>query len=234
MGQVPSYGIIGGGRVAKHVSHYFGLENVSFKAWSRDSLKPIQESLRDADVILLLVSDGAIEKVIDENPFLKSRSLVHFSGSHISTRAWGAHPLMTFTNQLYDLDFYRKIPFIVEKGKAFRNYFPDLKNPSYSIKIEDKNLYHAMCVLSGNFTTIMWNKMFETLEDRFHIPRQAAYLYLEKITENLKDLGPQALTGPLVRHDVETIAKNLKALQSDPFEKVYRAVADIYLPGEVL
>jgi predicted short-subunit dehydrogenase-like oxidoreductase (DUF2520 family) len=234
MGQVPIYGIIGGGRVARHFSNYFDLSHIPFKSWTRKSLKPIRDTLDGANTFLLLTSDSAIEKVILENPFLQSQKLVHFSGSHVSKMAWGAHPLMTFTDQLYDLELYTRIPFIVEEGKVFKDYFPHLPNPSYSIKAKNKDLYHAMCVLSGNFTTILWNKFFEALEDEFKIPHQVAFLYLEKIVANLKNAGPTALTGPLVRKDITTVSKNLKALKDDPFEKVYRAFADIYLPGEKL
>src|ERR1022692_3184013 len=98
MGQVPVYGIIGGGRVARHFSTYFSLTNIPFKSWTRKSLRPIREALDGVDIYLLLVSDGAIEKVIAENSFLQSQKLVHFSGSHVSILAWGAHPLMTFTD----------------------------------------------------------------------------------------------------------------------------------------
>src|ERR1035438_6684567 len=102
MGQVPVYGIIGDGRVARHFKHYFSLEKIPFFHWFRKSSKPIEDVLSTAEVVLILVSDSAIEKVITENPFLKTRKLIHFSGSHISTDARGAHPLMTFTNELYN------------------------------------------------------------------------------------------------------------------------------------
>jgi 2-dehydropantoate 2-reductase len=228
MGQVPVYGIIGGGRVAKHFSQYFDLSHIPFKTWTRKSLRSIEDSLDGAEIILILVSDSAIEKVIAENPFLKNRKLVHFSGSLVSSQAWGAHPLMSFSDRLYDLEVYRRIPFVVEEGNTFKNYFPTLVNPSYSIKAKNKNLYHAMCVLSGNFTTILWNKFFETLESQFQIPRQAAFPYLEQVADNVKNLGPSALTGPIVRKDTVTISNNLKALEGDPFENVYRAFVEIY------
>jgi predicted short-subunit dehydrogenase-like oxidoreductase (DUF2520 family) len=234
MGQVPKYGIVGDGRVAKHICRYFSLEHIPFKSWSRKSSLSLEESLLDTDTILLLVSDSAIENVITEHSCLNKLKLVHFSGSHVSKRAWGVHPLMSFSEKIYDLETYRRIPFIVEEGKVFKDYFPNLINPFYSIKVKNKSLYHAMCVLSGNFTSILWNKFFETLESQFQIPRHVAFLYLEKIVSNLKELGPGAVTGPLIRRDLTTVSNNLKALQNDPFKKVYRAFADIYIPGEKL
>jgi 2-dehydropantoate 2-reductase len=233
MGQVPKYGIIGDGRVARHFKNYFLLEKIQFSSWSRNDPKTIVESLDGADTVLVLVSDSAIDKIINENAFLKDKRLVHFSGSHLSSHAWGAHPLMTFTNKLYTLDFYRKIPFVVEEGGEFADYFPQLVNPSFAIKKEAKSLYHALCVMSGNFTTILWNKFFESLENEFSIPRTAGLPYMEAIFQNLRAEGKSALTGPIVRGDIETIKKNLSALHG-PFEKIYRAFTEIYVSGELL
>jgi hypothetical protein len=83
-------------------------------------------------------------------------------------------------------------------------------------------------VLSGNFSCLLWQKFFTHLEKEFQIPRSIAHSYLNQVTENLL-LDPQtALTGPLVRGDQDTVAKNILALASDPFQDVYQSFVKCY------
>ncbi|MBX3041835.1 MAG: DUF2520 domain-containing protein, partial [Bdellovibrionaceae bacterium] len=83
-------------------------------------------------------------------------------------------------------------------------------------------LYHALCVLGGNFPVLLWNKM-ETDLKAMGLPEESTRLYIQRVSENYLKMGPRALTGPLVRKDESTIQKNLAALSLDPWEKVYRA-----------
>jgi predicted short-subunit dehydrogenase-like oxidoreductase (DUF2520 family) len=240
MGQVPkiSYGIIGGGRVAKHFSHYFSLLGVPFKIWSRKDLElglSAQAALENCHVILVLVSDSQIENVISgQSPWLNKKIVVHFSGSHNSEKALGFHPLMTFGLDLYDLETYQKICFIGEKGsKDFATVFPDLKNEHFTIPKDSKPLYHAFCVMSGNFSVLLWQNLFEELSQRWDIPSRAAAPYLEQITKNLVTHSSLALTGPLQRKDMTTIEKNRKALRDNKNKKnlilIYDAFVENYL-----
>jgi len=238
MGQVPEeifqplYGIVGSGRVATHFCRYFDLMKIPFRHWYRSLGNSLEDILGAVPVVLLLISDSQIENFIESYPFLKKKKLVHFSGSLITPYAQGFHPLMTFTREPYDLDVYRKIPFFVQKGRfEFNEIFPALENPHYNVNPEQSDLYHALCVLSGNFTTILWDKFFSELEDRFSVPRAAAFPYLDQIVENLKRDSRSALTGPLQRRDHKTISKNLSALKNDPFQKVYEAFVEVFGGG---
>jgi predicted short-subunit dehydrogenase-like oxidoreductase (DUF2520 family) len=226
----PSYGIIGDGRVAEHMAHYFRLREIPFRVWSRrlSHLPPATE-LCQQDIILVLIKDSAIEKWIDDNPTLQQKTLVHFSGSLVTKKAFGAHPLMTFGHELYDLEVYEKIPFIFEEGQKhfdglrFQNLFPRLKNPSHSIHHLKKPLYHAYCVMSQNFTTLLWQKFFKELESQFHIPSDAAKPILEQTLINLLKNPEASLTGPLARADMKTIQANIESLKDDSFQNVYEA-----------
>jgi 2-dehydropantoate 2-reductase len=234
MGQVPQtiYGIIGDGRVATHFKHYFTLLDLPVRTWSRRAAKSdprqLPEQLQYCDTILVLIQDAAIVPFIQEHPFLKTRTLVHFSGSLTTPLAFGVHPLMSFGPSLYDLVTYRRIPFVCDFGFRFQEVFPGLENPVFEIKPELKPLYHSLCVMSGNFTVLLWQKMFAELETTFDIPREAAVPYLSRIASNLIEDSRGALTGPLQRRDSETIERNLEALESDPFHRVYRSFVDAY------
>lgn len=232
MRQAPKYLIIGDGRVAYHFTYYFHFLRLNFQKWSR-SKNTVEEleKLCDEDThILLLISDSAIENFIKENPcLLRAKYLIHFSGRLVLDNCYGAHPLMTFSNKRYKLSSYLKIPFILEEGgPPLSELLPGLKNQSFEIPKEMKAYYHALCVLSGNFTTILWQKFFKELKGQFNLKKKIAYPYLEQVTENLIVKADEALTGPLARNDQETIESNLEALKDDPYKKVYEAFVEIF------
>jgi predicted short-subunit dehydrogenase-like oxidoreductase (DUF2520 family) len=133
---------------------------------------------------------------------------------------------MTFGPELYDLDTYRSIPFICERGGvSFHRVFPTLVNPVHAISPADKPLYHALCVLSGNFTTVLWAKAMRDFENRLGLPRKSLAPFLERTAENTLAAGGTALTGSLARGERGTIERDLAALDGDAFAGVYRAVA---------
>ena len=219
-------GIIGDGRVATHFCHYFRLVGVPFRQWSRRSP---QESLADCPVILLLVSDPAIDEVASHYP---DRTCVHFSGSFCSPHIHGMHPLMSFGRELYSRAEYELIAFVAEDPAIFRRLFPRLANPCYGIRPEDKARYHALCAMAGNFTGFVWAKLFEEFPARLGIPAEAAIPYLERVCRNIAAAPTQAgtfLTGPIVRKDSRTVAKHIAALDGDPYRQVYETFARIHL-----
>lgn len=227
MGQVPEYAIIGAGRMARHFCHYLHLLNIPYQQWSRkvDPAHTKLEAIIDrCNPIVILIHDGAIKSFISQHPFLQRKTLVHFSGSLRTELANSAHPLMTFSNELYSLNDYQKIPFVFEKGRlSINELLPGLSNPSFEIPVDLKPFYHAMCVMSGNFTALLWQKFFTELETVFKIPKEMAFPYLKQISLNLQKDSLSALTGPLVRKDQATIQANLQALANDPYQKVYQA-----------
>ncbi|MBF0547033.1 MAG: DUF2520 domain-containing protein [Candidatus Riflebacteria bacterium] len=226
------YGIVGSGRVSRHFAKYFQLLGLDFTTISGRGVAraEIEAKFAECDVLLVLISDDQISDFIEKNlhSFPKS-TLVHFSGCLSIEGVQGAHPLMTFSNEIYDLDTFSRIPFVCEKGKSrFEDLFPNLKNPVYYIDSEMKPFYHALCVMAGNFTSILWQKLFRDFEEKLRIPPEAAFLYLQKVVENLVGNFREALTGPFARGDYKVIEKNLKSLQNDEFQKIYLAFAGLF------
>ncbi len=235
MRQVPEFdtapfGIVGNGRVARHFQHYFNLQGLSVRTWSRHAPgPPPPETLADCQTVLLLIRDEAIVPFIEAWPLLRRKRLVHCSGSLVTPAAEAAHPLMTFGPALYDLADYRAIPFVLDAGGTpFSELLPGLPNPSYAIQSADRPYYHALCVMAGNFSTMLWLKLFDELEGHFGMPSAAAYPYLARVAANVMADGRQALTGPLSRGDRQAVAANLKALEGDPYHAVYAAFARVY------
>lgn len=235
MRQVPGpdgapIGIVGDGRAARHFLHYLNLLGLPALTWARRAAAAgPTDTLAPCGTVVLLIRDSEIVPFIGAWPALKAKRLVHCSGSLVTDAAEGAHPLMTFGGDLYDLATYRSIPFILESGRTpFSQLLPGLPNPSFSIPAAERPYYHALCVMAGNFSTMLWLKLFVELERRFQIPASAAHPYLAQVTTNLLADGSRALTGPLARGEVETIGANMKALEGDSFHGVYAAFARAY------
>jgi predicted short-subunit dehydrogenase-like oxidoreductase (DUF2520 family) len=99
-----------------------------------------------------------------------------------------------------------------------------LPNPSFAIAPADRPYYHAMCVLAGNGSTLLWARLFDVFQKRLGIPASAAHPFLKQVAANLLVDPVNALTGPLSRGDRGTIDSNLAALDGDPFRDVYVAL----------
>lgn len=227
----PTYLIIGSGRVAQHFQCYLSLLQLPFESWSRqqNNAQDLVFFSKKSSVVLLLISDQAIASFVEQCPFLKEKNLVHFSGALAIEGIHSAHPLMTFTPGCYDLATYQKIPFILStEGPAFAQLLPGLPNAAYHVPEQLRPYYHALCVLSGNFTALLWQKFFKELEGRFQLPKEVAHPYLQQVMQNLLGSTQQALTGPLMRGDQKTITANLQALESDDFQKIYQAFVEVY------
>lgn len=225
--------------MAAHMQHYLALLGIPFLRWSRSagqSANQLRELIELSTHVLLLISDSAIETFYQQNPSLKSKSCVHFSGALVSPSIPSAHPLMTFShpeqNGYYDLATYQKIPFVLEANRASgEELLPGLINPIYFIPSELKTHYHALCVMSGNFTTILWEKVFTDFEKILGLPREILFPYLQQTTSNLETSTQtkSVLTGPLVRGDQATILKHMKVLESDSFVEIYRSFVLNYI-----
>jgi len=227
--QVPrkNYLIIGRGRLARHLGRYFNLLNITHRIWYRESAPELLQSwAQEADKILMAIPDGEIEAFIVASNLPQSKT-VHFSGALNTKLAEKIHPLMTFSNELYELDDYLKIPFVGVKGKStLKQLLPELDNPYYEIEENQFALYHALCVLSGNGTVVLWQNVIEAFAKNFDLPREILTPYLERIFINLSSHPDEALTGPWSRGDVKTIEKNKAALETSALFNVYQALSE--------
>ena len=235
MGQVPAtktkypYLIVGNGNLASHFHHYFNLLGISHHRWWRKALEPFHSLLEKSERVLVLISDD------DNSPFIRENRLsgdskiwIHCSGLLSLPLVESAHPLFSFSDHLYTLETYEKIPFVMEKtSRSFKEIFPGIENPHCTIPSNLKPHYHAWCVMSGNFSTMLWENFFSFLEESLHQHHSFAYPYYESIFQNLT-YAKKPLTGPFSRKDFSTIEKHIKALSKDPFLEVYQAFYNIF------
>ena len=219
-----TYTIVGDGKVARHFACYFQQLGVQFNCWTRkNSLQALQHKIADADFILLLISDDAIDTFVKNNSCLHNKSLIHFSGTLSIDNVIGCHPLMTFAQNLYDLETYQSIPFVCDEGADFTYLFPQLYNQSFNIPKTDKAYYHALCVMAGNFTQTLMRETSDQLNHQLKLPDSILFPYLLQNTKNFINNPDDSATGPIQRNDFTTVSKHLRALKNNPLEGVYQS-----------
>ena len=226
------YLIIGSGKTATHFSRYFSLLGLSFTCWNRqDSITAFKAQLQHSTHIILAISDPAIEPFFNDNLQNYSGVSIHLSGSLNLPRVKACHPLMTFGATLYDLATYKSIPFVLDRNEDLAALLPGLPNSFYTIDAKQRALYHALCVVGGNFTTLLWSEMSKGFAS-IGLSAEIAKPYLKQVLENFLSVGVDSLTGPLARKDIQTVERNIEALSgsSSGLADIYTAFAKAYLP----
>lgn len=252
--------IIGSGRLALHLNHYFNLLGIPHQIWNRRSSSfenldfLLKEASNQGSQVYLALSDSAIYPFFEKHLKSKNIQAVHFSGLLSFPEIPSAHPLMSFGNTFFDLKVYEKIHFTISGATQLSELLPGLKNPFSLISEENKSYYHSLCVLGGNFSQVLIKKMVLELE-ALQIPKQASELYLNQIIKNtfielehikmnnkdsqgsnesreslLQNCLPSS--GPLVRKDLQTLKTHLEVLATDPFYSVYKTILDLFLTSK--
>lgn len=227
-----SYGIAGDGRASTHLQAYFRLLKIPYKLWRRSSGLPPETMLAGCSTVFILIKDGDIASFISSNPFLKGKTLIHFSGSLDIKGAFAMHPFVPFCDAPLSLGEYRRIPFALDhRLKSMKRLVPEFKNPVFRVKKGEKKLYHALCALGANLPVILWQKTLKDLNGKFGIPREQVQRYFQASMDNFRKDPVRALSGPISRRDAVTIAADIRALGNDPFAEVYSVFAEIYSSG---
>lgn len=253
--------IVGNGRLAKHLLCYFRQltdvnlsqslsqslshwyrEPASSQAISELSLQDLQNKISAVDMIFLLISDDAIAPFYQQHLAGKNKTVVHCSGALNVPGILSIHPLMSFTNQLYELEIYQKIAWVVfsesavsnstlvqTKEAVLHNFLSLLPNPKYYLHPEKKALYHTWCVIGGNFPVLLWSRM-QTGFQQLGLDPQISEIYLQQVFHNFMQNPAGALTGPLARKDHQTISKNLLALAQMPEAHIYESFLKVFYP----
>jgi predicted short-subunit dehydrogenase-like oxidoreductase (DUF2520 family) len=234
MGQVPMQTIliIGHGKTARHLSYYFKQLSYNILNWhyKRNDFNQLHSMFESSDYCFLLIKDDAIQSFVQRNIFLKAEKTFHCSGSLAIDGVRCIHPLMTFSENLYELNFYKKIHWaIFEPEKKLSDYLPNLNNPYFFVEPDKKIFYHTMCVMSGNFTQLLLQQVIFQWQNNLHLNQSSLQPYLQMILENFWEGGATALTGPLARKDFGTIKKHLNILQDSPLLNIYQTFLKLHL-----
>jgi predicted short-subunit dehydrogenase-like oxidoreductase (DUF2520 family) len=209
---------------------------------------PAPAAVRTADIVVLAVPDPAIEPTAAMiAPWLGRASIVlHVAGSRgpealLSCREAGAaigvlHPLVSFAGPKQAPPL-RGATFVIdgdrEAMRAARRLAGALGARVLAARVHGP-AYHAAASLAANGTVGLaaiavdvWARLGLS---RRSAERAVASL-LESVVRNLAQVGlPDALTGPIVRGDAETVTRHRRALRAHPSAaRAYDALAPAIL-----
>jgi len=204
-----------------------------------------------ANVVILCVRDPQLDETIAEvsaaasdgriargTVILHTSAIAEPTGLNALTQAGFPggtfHPLVPFSDPEVSAELLRKGWIGVDGENAAKNVSRRLAGHLGARVLEipagKKPAYHAAAVISSNFPVVLASVAGHLLHD-IGIPDASAYQAVESLMSgalaNMKQSLPDdALTGPIVRGDAETVGKHLRALQGHgAASEVYRALS---------
>lgn len=204
-----------------------------------------------ADIIFITTGDDQLADTAQQLHQLQLRQpvlLIHCSGLHtaeliqprkidrkeeIDTLAM--HPLQTFASPEQGVAALAGSYFSLQGNERAlatgQQLVSDLGGIPFTIAADSKVLYHAAACMASNFVTTLLGAVATTLErcdSAEKIPLEAVAPLVNSAVNNTLSMGAaQALTGPIVRGDVQTVAQHLEQLaHNDPrIARLYRCLA---------
>lgn len=244
-------GFIGAGRVATALAirwYSLGYPVTGIMSKHKDTAEslarlvaaPAVTTPPQADILFLAVSDDALPDVAASLSGAKlSGAVVHTSGVH-SVDIFGDgfptgsfHPMYVFRGGTRLRGDEKMLVGIEASSPVLQGQLMELAGalggqPALiQAGVQHKVLYHAGAVIASNYLVTLYAMSHNLLVDKVGIPsdlaRDALLNIMAGVLENLRVLPPsEALTGPIARNDQTTIQKHLSALESTPYEAVYR------------
>jgi predicted short-subunit dehydrogenase-like oxidoreductase (DUF2520 family) len=207
----------------------------------------------DADLFWLCVPDSQIRETsrqLSAQRGWKGIVVLHSSGALTSdelqdlqargARIASAHPMMTFVGS--SQPSFAGVPFAIEGDAAAvrvaKKIVLSLGAQAYPIRKRDKAAYHAW----ATFASPLFTALLATTEQVARLAGVPAKEARKRMTPILRQTlanyaaraAPKAFSGPIIRGDVDTVKRHLRALGvSGPVMEVYRALAraaTLYLP----
>lgn len=187
--------------------------------------------LPSSAIILICTPDDEIDTVARAlTAHAKSGTVLHTSGALSSNalaplaraglHTGSIHPLVSVSDPTIGAEALGGAFFCVEGDltavRLARRIVADLSGTAFSIRSENKTLYHAAAVIASPHATALFDVAVSTLMaaglDR-KTARRVLTPLLESTVANLKRSdAAEALTGTFARGDVATVKRHLKAL----------------------
>jgi len=185
--------------------------------------------------VILAANDGRIARgtaILHTSAIAEPAAFARLSAAGFPTGTF--HPLVPFSDPDVSAELLRRGWIGVDGDNAARNASRRIAGHLGARVLEippgRKPAYHAAAVISSNFPVVLASVAGHLLHD-IGIPDASAYQAVESLMSgalaNMKQTLPDdALTGPVVRGDAETVAKHLRALQGQSAaSEVYRALS---------
>jgi predicted short-subunit dehydrogenase-like oxidoreductase (DUF2520 family) len=207
-----------------------------------------------ADIVFITTPDGAIQHVCDgiasEGGLKASSLVVHMSGAHTldlldAARTVGAHravlhPLQSLASREQGIKTlpgsYFRIDSDPEAQVIAREIVTalggiELAMPKWSPDKDSAALYHAGAVAVSNYFVALVDyglKFYQVLGADKNEALKAVLPLIRGTLHNIETLGiPDALTGPIMRGDAQTVRDHLHAMQkrTPQLVSLYKALA---------
>ncbi len=202
-----------------------------------------------SDIIFLTVPDGEIESVWNEvkNFSIRLKIICHCSGALSSavfsqndkaSAACGAscysvHPLLAIRSRTESYEELSQAFFTIEgdedRMKDVRHIFACTGNEVQVISARDKEKYHAGAVFVSNHVAALMEIGTSLLQEcgfeRERAEQVLQPLFLNNCQGIARDGVTEALTGPVERGDVSTVAKHLGCLEGEQ-RKLYTLLSE--------
>ena len=183
---------------------------------------------RACDLLLLTVPDDMLPNVVSmlsaSGAIRPGQLVVHTSGRHglavlhdavaVGARAVALHPAMTFTGTAIDLPRLAGCVFGVTAGEAEREVaeqlVADLGGRPMWVDEDRRTLYHAALAHGANHLVTLVTQAMEMLTAAGGAdPADTLRPLLSAALDNALAQGDAALTGPIARGDLNTVAAHL-------------------------
>lgn len=169
---------------------------------------------RDAEpegLVVLAVPDHAIADVAKRF----AGRCVHMSGSLHLDDVPCAHPLNSFDGTVRD---WTGTPLATTGAvpDEIREAFERIGFEAFELPPEAKALYHAAAVMTSGHAATLWLGAQKLLADAgVDLPGRGLWPLAEATIDNVRRLGTAGRTGPFVRGDEATIARDADALPDE-------------------
>ncbi|MEV0283791.1 Rossmann-like and DUF2520 domain-containing protein [Kribbella sp. NPDC050820] len=192
-----------------------------------------------ADVVLVAVPDDVIEDVVEQLPLTSSQYVVHLSGAHGLRPLRGSdaipvalHPAMTFSGgpvRLEDVMFTATAP--DQARELVERLVKALGAQVQWVADKQRAQYHAGLVHGANhLTTLVTQALAVLREAGVQDPAATLRPLVTATLDNTLRSGHHALTGPIARGDVDTVAAHLAGLQdrtASTYAELARATVEL-------
>lgn len=189
---------------------------------------------RASDLLLLTVPDDMLGNVVtvlsDSGAIRAGQLVVHTSGRHglavleparrVGARVVAMHPAMTFTGTALDLDRLAGTVFGLTAGEGERglaeSLVADLGGRPTWVPEEMRTLYHSGLAHGANHLVTLVSQAMELLAAAgSDDPAGTLRPLLTAALDNALEQGDSALTGPIVRGDVNTVRAHLADIRAN-------------------
>jgi predicted short-subunit dehydrogenase-like oxidoreductase (DUF2520 family) len=194
-------------------------------------LVPADQVVADSDLVVLAVPDdtlpGLVAGLAGTGAWRPGQITFHTSGAHgldvLAPAERGGvlplalHPAMTFSGAVEDADRLPGAPFGVTSRPQHRpvaeTLVLEMGGEPFFVAEEDRRLYHAALVTGANHLVTLVAEAADLLRAAgVAAPGQVLTPLLTAALDNALRRGDRALTGPVSRGDVGTVAEHLDTL----------------------